>query len=149
MAAAEKATEIINTHYEKLTRATIDSTSQDVGVVAYVGAQGVIINAGSNAGLKVGNKLSIERLTNVVKDPITGRVIKALTSPIGEMEIKEIDQSSATGKMVSGNYPQVGDLARYKQDMNVIVPQTGATTSVTAELMYKKKKKKRKKETSC
>lgn len=142
MAAAEKATEIINADYEKLTRATINSTSQDVGVIAYVGAQGIIVNAGSGAGLKVGTRLSIERLTDVVKDPITGKILKALTSPVGELEISEIDNSSSTGKMISGNSPQVGDLARYKQDMNVVVPETGASTSVTAELMYKKKKNK-------
>ncbi|MEW5819810.1 MAG: CsgG/HfaB family protein [Cyanobacteriota bacterium] len=141
-AASQKATEIINTHYEKVTRATIDSTSQDVGVVAYVGAQGVIINAGSAAGLKIGNRLSIERLTDVVKDPISGKIIKALTAPIGEMEIKEIEAGSSTGTMVSGGAPQVGDLVRYKADMNVVVPPTGAETSVTAEIMYKKKKNK-------
>lgn len=140
-AAAQKASEIINTQYEKLTRATIDSTSQDVGVVAYVGAQGIIINAGSQAGLKVGNHLSVERLTDVVKDPISGKIIKALTSTIGELEIKEIDAASSTGIMISGGSPQVGDLVRYKPDMNVVIPEAGSETSVTAEIMYKKPKK--------
>ena len=141
IAAAQKATELIDNEYEKLTRATLDSTSQDIGVVAYVGAQGVIINAGSNAGLKVGNRLSIERLTDVVKDPISGKIIKALTSPIGEYEVKEIEPSSSTGYMVSGGSPQVGDLVRYKPDMNVVLPDPDAQTSVTAEIMYKKKSK--------
>lgn len=141
IAASQKATEIINTKYEKITKATIGSTTQDIGVVAYVGASGVIINAGSKSGLKIGNRLSIERLTDVVKDPISGNIIKALTSPIGEMEVTEIESGSATGRMVSGSSPQVGDLARFRPDMNVVVPATGTSTSVTAELMYKKPRK--------
>lgn len=141
IAAAQKASELLNTQYEKVTRATIDSTSQDVGVVAYVGAQGVIINAGGQSGLKVGNRLSIERMMDVVKDPVSGNIIKALTAPIGELEITEIESSSATGRMVSGGMPQVGDLARFRADMNVVVPPTGASTAVTAEIMYKKPKK--------
>jgi curli biogenesis system outer membrane secretion channel CsgG/Flp pilus assembly protein TadD len=141
MAAAQRATEIVNTKYEKITRATIGSSTQDIGVVAYVGAQGVIINAGNNAGIKIGNRLSIERMTDVVRDPMSGQVIKALTSPVGELEITEIEENSATGKMLSGSYPQVGDLARFRPDMNVVVPAEGAETSVTAEIMYKKPKK--------
>lgn len=142
-AASEKAVEIINSQYEKLTNATIDSTSQDVGVVAYVGVSGVIVNAGSNAGLKIGNVLSIERLIDVVKDPITGKVIKALTRPVAEIEIKEIEPSAATGKLISGSGAQVGDLVRFKPQMNVTAPGADAETSVSAEIMYKKKKKKR------
>jgi len=142
IASAQKAAEIVNSKYEKLTRATMDTSSQDIGVVAYVDAQGVILNAGSQAGLKVGNRLSIERLTNVVKDPISGRIIKALTAKIGEFEVTEVEAASSTGRMISGSTPQVGDLARYRQDMNVVVPKDGASTSVTAEILYKKNKDK-------
>lgn len=144
IAAAQRATEILNNQYEKLTRATVDTTSQNIGVVAYVGAQGIIINAGSGTGIKVGNKLSVERLSDVVRDPISGNIIKAITAPIGDLEITEVETASSTGRMLSGATPQVGDIVKYRRDMNIIVPATGAQTSVTSEILYKKPKKEKK-----
>ena len=44
-------------------------------VAAVVGGQ-IVLNVGKTAGLKVGDQLSIERITQEIKDPGTGKVIR-------------------------------------------------------------------------
>jgi curli biogenesis system outer membrane secretion channel CsgG len=80
--------------------------------VAFVDATTVVLNAGAKAGLKTGDQLSVERITKEIKDPGTGQVLRRLTSPIGTIEVTDVDAVSAVCKIVSGSGFKVGDMAK-------------------------------------
>ncbi len=80
-------------------------------VVADISAGTIILNKGSSDGYRAGMKVSIERVGKEIKDPETGKVIRRLTTPIGVVELHDVDASSSVGKIVSGNGFQVGDMA--------------------------------------
>jgi hypothetical protein len=82
------------------------------GLVADVEGGQIILNVGAKAGLKVGDQLSIERVTKVIKDPTTGEVLRKLTSPIGIVEVTDVDANSSVCRIVSGEGFQVGDAAK-------------------------------------
>jgi len=82
------------------------------GLVAAVDAGIVVLNVGAKAGLKVGDQLSIERVTREIKDPATGQVIRRMTSKIGVVEVTDVDDISAVCKIVEGADFQVGDAAK-------------------------------------
>src|SRR6202051_1281239 len=81
-----------NTILGEAVRAAVDSTAEQLnaasskgealkhpinGVVADVTGSTLILNVGKKAGVKVGDMLEISRQVRVVKDPTTGKVIKA------------------------------------------------------------------------
>ena len=74
------------------------------GTIADVAGSMVVLNVGKNAGLKVGDKLNVERPIKEVKDPDTGKVLRVLSDKIGEVVITEVDDVSAVGKY-TGNQP--------------------------------------------
>lgn len=82
------------------------------GLVAAVDAGMVIINVGSKTGLKVGDQLSVERVSREIKDPATGQVIRRMTSQIGILKVTEIDDISAVCALVSGADIKVGDMVK-------------------------------------
>jgi curli biogenesis system outer membrane secretion channel CsgG len=82
------------------------------GLVADVEGGQVILNVGAKAGLKVGDQLSIERVTKVIKDPATGAVIRKLTTALGIVEVTEVDENSSVCRVVSGAGFQTGDAAK-------------------------------------
>ncbi len=66
------------------------------GLVADVSGNSLILNVGSKSGVKVGDVLQISRVVRTVKDPVTGKVIKSITSKIGDATVTEVDENSAT-----------------------------------------------------
>jgi curli biogenesis system outer membrane secretion channel CsgG len=80
--------------------------------VADVSGNTVIINRGSQDGFRTGMVLSIERVEREVTDPETGEVLRTVTSPVGRIELTEVDTRSGVGRIVSGSGFQVGDKAR-------------------------------------
>jgi curli biogenesis system outer membrane secretion channel CsgG len=93
----------------------IQATSVSVeGLVADASGGEVIINVGKSAGVSVGMRLSVERLSREVKDPATGKVIRRVTSPVGEIEITSADDGSAVAKVISGQGFKVGDTVKSK-----------------------------------
>jgi len=84
------------------------------GMVADATGDTLIINVGKNAGVTVGMKLSVERVTREVKDPASGKVLRKITSPIGEIQVTEADDVSAVAKVVSGQGFKVGDIVKNK-----------------------------------
>jgi curli biogenesis system outer membrane secretion channel CsgG len=90
------------------------STVAIEGLVADATGDTVILNVGKAAGVSVGMKLAVERVTREVKDPATGKVIRRLSSTVGELEVTEVDDSSAVAKVVSGSGFKVGDVVKNK-----------------------------------
>jgi hypothetical protein len=81
------------------------------GLVVLVEGERVVLNMGSRAGLKAGDRLPVERVTQDVKDPVTGQVIRRMRQPIGTVEIAEVYDESADARVVSGSGFGVGDMA--------------------------------------
>jgi curli biogenesis system outer membrane secretion channel CsgG len=79
------------------------------GLVAHADGNTVILNVGSDAGVKVGDRLRVLRITSTVKDPATGRVLRELTLEVGLVQINEVDAASAVGTLVSGSGAKIGD----------------------------------------
>jgi curli biogenesis system outer membrane secretion channel CsgG len=82
------------------------------GLVADVSGNTLIINVGSKTGLKVGDTLDISRQVRTVKDPATGKVLKAITDKIGSGTVTQIDQDSATVTFTGSGPAKVGDVAQ-------------------------------------
>jgi curli biogenesis system outer membrane secretion channel CsgG len=79
------------------------------GLVADASTKDVIINVGSQAGVKVGDKLAVARIVRVVKDPTTGKPLRSIEDPVGELTITSVDASSAVGTFSGAGTPKVGD----------------------------------------
>ncbi len=79
------------------------------GLVADVDGSMVILNVGSSHGLEAGTVLKVKRVTRTVKDPATGRVLREISSIIGEIRLDEVDEGSSVGTIISGDSVQVGD----------------------------------------
>jgi curli biogenesis system outer membrane secretion channel CsgG len=81
-------------------------------LIADVTGNTVIINAGSAAGVKVGDKLAVKRTGREIKDPASGKVIRRVEESLGELTVTEVDESSAVATFSGSGTPQVGDAAR-------------------------------------
>jgi len=82
------------------------------GLVADAAPDGtVVINVGSKAGVKVGDKLSVKRKVREIRDPATGRVLRSVEDTVGSIAITEADELSAVGKFTAAaaGPAQVGD----------------------------------------
>ncbi len=72
------------------------------GLVAAVDGGQVVLNVGAKTGIKVGDHLSVERVTSTIKDPATGAVLRKMTTKLGELEVTDVDEISAVCKVVTG-----------------------------------------------
>ena len=82
------------------------------GLVAAVDADLVILNVGSNAGAQVGDRMTIERVTREIRDPVTDAILRRMSSGIGTIELIDVDAISSIGRIVAGSGFQIGDLAK-------------------------------------
>lgn len=82
------------------------------GLVASVDGGQIVLNVGAKAGLKVGDQLTVERVTKEIKDPSTGQVIRRMASPVGVIKLTDVDDISAVGTAVSGSGFKVGDACK-------------------------------------
>jgi len=79
------------------------------GLVADVAGNTLILNVGTSAGVKVGDKLEIRRMIREVKDPTSGRVLRRITEKLGDVTITEADDGSSVGTFAGSGTAQVGD----------------------------------------
>jgi len=84
------------------------------GLVADAAGSEIIINVGKSSGVTVGMKLLVERISREIKDPATGNVLRKITSPVGEIEVTQADETSAVARVISGQGFNVGDLVKSK-----------------------------------
>lgn len=84
------------------------------GLVAAVDGKQIVLNVGAKAGLKVGDQLSIERVSKEIKDPATGKVLRRMASQVGTIEVTDVDDVSSVANLVTGTGIKVGDLAKTK-----------------------------------
>jgi curli biogenesis system outer membrane secretion channel CsgG len=81
-------------------------------LVADVSGNTLILNVGSRSGLQVGDKLEISRAVRTVKDPATGKILKTVTTKIGDATVTEIDANSTTVTFNGTGPVKVGDVAK-------------------------------------
>lgn len=116
-----------NTILGEAVRGAVDSTAEQLnsasgkvtalklninGVVADVSGNTLIINVGKKAGVHIGDMLEVSRQVRVVKDPTTGKVIKAVTDKMGTATVTEVDDDSATATYSGAGAPKVGDVVK-------------------------------------
>jgi curli biogenesis system outer membrane secretion channel CsgG len=106
-ATDQMSTEVVADNTKLVTRVVAVS-----GLVAAVDGGQIILNVGGKAGLKVGDQLSIERVTHEIKDPSTGKVIRKMTSPVGVVKVTDVDDDSSVCTAVSGSEFKIGDMAK-------------------------------------
>jgi curli biogenesis system outer membrane secretion channel CsgG len=82
------------------------------GLVEAVEEGQVILNVGAKAGVKVGDELSVERVSKEIKDPATGNVLRRLSSPIGVVKVTDVDDGSSVCTVVSGSGFKTGDTVK-------------------------------------
>ena len=70
----------------------------------------LVLNVGSNRGVRVGDHLIIKRPVRVIKDPATGKVLRTITRRIGEVVITDVDQISSVGNFTGTTPCKVGDI---------------------------------------
>ena len=116
-----------NTILGEAVRGAVDSTAEQLnaasskvetlkrsinGVVADVTGRTIIVTVGKKVGVNVGDKLEVTRQVRVVKDPATGKVIKAVTDKIGVATVTEVDDDSATATFSGAGAAKVGDVVK-------------------------------------
>jgi curli biogenesis system outer membrane secretion channel CsgG len=82
------------------------------GLVAAVDGGQIILNVGARAGVKVGDQLTVMRVTREIKDPATGAVIRRLSTNIGVVRATDVDDGSAVCVPVLGNGFKTGDAVK-------------------------------------
>ena len=82
------------------------------GLVAAIEGGQIILNVGARAGVKVGDQLSVDRVTREIKDPSTGAVLRRLSSTIGYVRVTDVDDISAVAVPISGSGFKVGDAVK-------------------------------------
>jgi len=81
-------------------------------LVADASGNMLILNQGSKAGIKVGDRFEVRRKIRDVRDPATGKLLRSIEDKIGEVVITEVDERSAVGTFTGTTPAKVGDVVR-------------------------------------
>jgi curli biogenesis system outer membrane secretion channel CsgG len=82
------------------------------GLVAFVEMGKVVLNVGAKAGVKVGDQLTVERVSQEIKDPVTGKVLRRLSTDVGTVKVSNVDDVSSEATILTGKGFKVGDLVK-------------------------------------
>jgi len=80
--------------------------------VADVSGASITINAGTAAGLRVGQTFTVYHKGKEIKDPSTGEVLDVQTTPLGTLTITVVRDKISVGNYAGGGAPVVGDIVR-------------------------------------
>jgi curli biogenesis system outer membrane secretion channel CsgG len=111
--------EAVKAAVEKMSGAVISergrvATRQVVvqGLVAAVAGTQLVLNVGSKAGVQLGDQLNVERVSQEIKDPATGKVIRRMSTVVGVVKVVDVDADSAVADVVSGTGFKVSDVVK-------------------------------------
>ena len=91
----------------------IPHTSVQVsGLVADATGNTLVLNVGKQNGVRVGDKLAVSRVGRVIKDPVTGKALRSVETPLGVVTITSVDDGSSEGTFVGAAPPKVGDTVK-------------------------------------
>lgn len=75
-------------------------------------AKEVILNAGSELGVGVGDLFEVYAVTRIIKDPETGAVLGKRTAKIGLIKVMEVEKKFSTALVVEGDGFAAGAIVR-------------------------------------
>lgn len=82
------------------------------GMIADVSGKDVIINVGSQAGVRAGETLMVMHAQRTVNDPATGKPLRTIEAQVGDLRITGVEAGSASGVFSGSGVPVVGDKVR-------------------------------------
>ena len=95
-----------------VTGGATDRTADLDARVADVSGQTITINAGSAAGLQVGQTFTVYHKGKEIKDPASGEVLDVQTTAIGRITITSVRERIATGSYNGSAAAVLGDVVR-------------------------------------
>lgn len=72
----------------------------------------ITINAGANLGVQIGDTFEVRRVTRIIRDPATGKVLGKQTAKAGLIQVKQVEQKFSIAEAVDGADFQVGDIVK-------------------------------------
>jgi hypothetical protein len=75
-------------------------------------AKEVILNAGSELGVGVGDVFEVFAVTRIIKDPETGAVLGKRTAKIGTIKVTDVEKKFATASVIEGEGFAAGAIVR-------------------------------------
>jgi curli biogenesis system outer membrane secretion channel CsgG len=91
-------------------------------LVADVNDNLLTINMGGKTGLKVGDRLEIVRTVRLIPDPKTGKILRVLSSKIGDGTVIEVNTEFATLSFKGAEDPKIGDTATTQHELWSTLP---------------------------
>lgn len=82
------------------------------GLIADVSGGTLVLNIGSKAGVKAGDRLQVTRPIREIRDPASGKVIRRIEDKLGEVVITDVDELSSVGKYSGTGQVKVGDAVK-------------------------------------
>jgi curli biogenesis system outer membrane secretion channel CsgG len=82
------------------------------GKVVQVGASSIYVNAGSESGLRPGDRLRVERIGETLTDPDSGAILSEQRFTLGEVVLMSLQPKISEGRFIpayDGIYPERGD----------------------------------------
>ena len=78
--------------------------------VAAISGEQVILNAGSDIGVRVGDVFGIRRVNDSIVDPDTGLALRIETAPLGALQVERVQDGVSFARIVRQmSAPRVGD----------------------------------------
>lgn len=87
--------------------------STGLGKVIHLEENLVYINAGANAQVHVGDRLSIFSVKKVLTDPETNQVVGVIENPIGELSVVFVSEKFSKARVLGNTLPHKGDIVRF------------------------------------
>jgi curli biogenesis system outer membrane secretion channel CsgG len=78
-------------------------------VVADASPTRIVINAGSERGVKVGDHLEVWRLGKAIRDPESGRILRYDDQRLGDAVVTDVDAASAGARYIGAEPAHIGD----------------------------------------
>lgn len=75
-------------------------------------AKELTINAGSDLGVREGDRFEIHRVTRVIKDPETGEILGKRTAKVGVIRIVQVEKKFAIAEVIEGEGFGAGDVVK-------------------------------------
>ncbi len=126
---------------EKMKDETLSYFIPLTGTVTSVEDKSVTINLGTEDSVKSGMRFRIIREVAPFKHPVTKETLGNLESPVGMVEIKEVNADSSTADIIEGD-ATVGDKVRISaMSVNMLFSQSRDIDWYLADSYYRKLKK--------
>lgn len=105
------------------------------GVVADVSDGTVTINLGMKSGLQTGDRMEIVRISRLIVDPKTGKVLTAVTQKIGNGTVTEANMEFTTLLFRGDSPAKVGDIAQFPSAHSIsgVITRKAALTNGATE----------------